>query len=93
VEEKKVPERRTIIRSPLSQRVADGAVTVRVEISKAADADAWTLEQIDGEGNVTVWLEVFETDEQAFAAFTERLGNPTLSVMGKPANDNLPHSN
>lgn len=86
-------ERRTIIRSPHSRRVADGAVTVRVDVSKATDADGWTLEQIDGEGNVTVRLEVFETDEQAFAELTERLGTPTLTGVGKPANDNLPNSN
>ena len=66
----------SVIRSPLSQTVKQGALTVRIEIFKVDGTDGWTLEEIDREGNVTVWLEVFDTDAQAFAEFVERLENP-----------------
>ena len=85
---KKAPDRRAIIRSPLSQIVTDGALTVRVEIFKVDGTDGWTLELIDEHGHSTVWLDVFDTDAQAMAEVIDAIDEEGLARFLEQDDDN-----
>lgn len=56
--------------SPLCGNVTRDGETVDVQIYRIADGDAsWSLEVIDAEGGSTVWTDLFETDQAAYAEF------------------------
>lgn len=85
---KKAPDRRIIIRSPLSQIVTDGTHTVRVEIFKVDGTDGWTLELFDEQGHSTVWLDVFDTDAQAMTEVIDAIDEEGLARFLEQDDDN-----
>ena len=58
-----------IINSGLSRTVTDQGVTVRVEIYRLDDRPGWTLEVVNEKGTSTVWDDLFDTDDAAYAEF------------------------
>ena len=64
--------------SPFCEEVTRDGLTVRVQIYRLKSADSgWSLEVIDQEGASTVWDDLFATDHEAFAEFSQ-----TLEVEG-----------
>ena len=58
-----------IVTSSLSRTVTVDGVTVEVNIYRLEHDPQWTLEVVNEIGTSTVWDAVFDTDEEAFAAF------------------------
>ena len=58
-----------IVASGLSRTVTIDEVTVEVQIYRLEHNPQWALEVINDEGTSTVWDAMFDTDEEAFAAF------------------------
>ena len=58
-----------IVASGLSRTVTIDDVKVEVQIFRLEHDPQWTLEVINDEGTSTVWDGLFDTDEEAFAAF------------------------
>jgi hypothetical protein len=58
-----------IVISGLSRTVTIDHVTVEVQIYRLEHDPQWALEVINDEGTSTVWDVLFDTDEEAFAAF------------------------
>jgi hypothetical protein len=60
--------------SPLCEEVTRDGLTVRVQIYRLKNGDSgWSLEVIDQEGASTVWDDLFATDHEAFAEFSQTL--------------------
>ena len=60
--------------SPLCTSVTRDGITVRVEIYRiAGSGEGWSLEVVDQEGGSTVWSDLFDTDRDAYAEFTQTL--------------------
>ena len=60
--------------SPLCEEVTRDGLTVRVQIYRLKNGDSgWSLEVIDQEGASTVWEDLFATDQEAFAEFSQTL--------------------
>lgn len=58
--------------SPLSRAITHEDHTVYVQISRW-DSNSWSLEVIDAYGNLTGWLELFESDQKAVDEFYRAL--------------------
>jgi hypothetical protein len=64
-------ERPEIEHSPLCGKVTRDGETVDVQIYRMIDGDeSWSLEWIDGDGGLTVWNDLFETDQAAPRSFS-----------------------
>ena len=77
--------------SPLCTSVTRDGITVRVEIYRiAGSGDRWSLEVVDQDGGSTVWSDLFATDRDAYAEFTQTLEMEGIrSFAGSP--QGLPH--
>ena len=58
-----------IIVSPLSRTVTRDGITVDVQIYRLERDPHWALEVINEAGTSSVWDDLFDTDEKAYAAF------------------------
>lgn len=58
-----------LITSSLSHEVSRDGVTIKVEIYRLDDRPGWSLEVVNDKGTSTVWDELFDTDDAAYAAF------------------------
>jgi len=58
-----------LVRSYLSQRVDKDGVVTNVEIYRRTLESKWALKMIDSAGTPTVYAELFDTDDGAYAAF------------------------
>ena len=81
--EEDVPE---IESSPLCTSVAREGIALRVEIYRIAGSEeGWSLEVVDQDGGSTVWSDLFATDQDAYAQFTETLETEGIrSFAGSP---------
>jgi hypothetical protein len=60
--------------SPLCGTVTRDGITVRVEIYRLAGSnEGWSLEVIDQKNGSTVWSDLFASDRDAYAEFTQTL--------------------
>jgi hypothetical protein len=60
--------------SPLCQEVAQDGLTVRVQIHRLkTGSGGWSLEVVDDENTSTVWDDLFATDHEALAEFSQTL--------------------
>ena len=77
--------------SPLCTSVTRDGITVRVEIYRiAGSGDRWSPEVVDQDGGSTVWSDLFATDRDAYAEFTQTLEMEGIrSFAGSP--QGLPH--
>ena len=77
--------------SPLCTSVTRDGITVRVEIYRiAGSGEGWSLEVVDQDGGSTVWNDLFATDRDAYAEFTQTLETEGVrSFGGSP--QGLPH--
>jgi hypothetical protein len=77
--------------SPLCTSVTRDGITVRVEIYRiAGSGEGWSLEVVDQDGGSTVWSDLFATDRDAYAEFTQTLEMEGIrSFAGSP--QGLPH--
>ena len=65
-----MPDREpNVVTSSLSRTIAVDGVTVEANIYRLEHNPQWALEAINAEGTSTVWDALFDTDEEAFAAF------------------------
>ena len=62
-----------IITSGLSRTVTVDGVTVVVNIYRLEDDAQWALEVVNEVGTSTAWDAPFDTDEEAYAAFSSPL--------------------
>lgn len=60
-----------LINSSLSRVAKGDGFTVQVEIYRLDDRPGWTLEVVNEKGTSTVWDDLFDTDEAAYAEFRE----------------------
>lgn len=58
-----------IVNSGLSRTVTLQSATVEVMIYRLEHDPKWALEVVNEEGTSTVWDNLFDTDDEAFAAF------------------------
>ena len=58
-----------IIYSSLGRVLSIDGVTVDVKISRLEGDPQWALEVVNEEGTSTVWDDLFDTDDKAYAAF------------------------
>jgi hypothetical protein len=58
-----------IIYCSLGRVLSIDGVTVDVKISRLEDDPQWALEVVNEEGTSTVWDDLFDTDDKAYAAF------------------------
>jgi hypothetical protein len=68
------------IHSNLSSRLTVGGICVNVQIFRLDFYHLWALEVVTERGGSLVWDELFETDEEALAAF--EAGAEELGVAG-----------
>ncbi len=59
-----------IVYSGLSGPITRDGIIVDVQIYRLEHDPKWALEVINGEGTSTVWDDLFDSDDEAFAAFT-----------------------
>lgn len=60
-----------IIVSPLSGTVTRDGISVDVQIYRLERDPHWALEVINEAGTSSVWDDLFDTDEKAYAAFQQ----------------------
>jgi hypothetical protein len=70
-----------LIISGLSRDVTREDITVRVNIHRLEDRVGWALEVVNDKGTSTVWDELFDTDEDADAAFHETLADEGMTAF------------
>ena len=58
-----------LVSSSLSGVVQEAGISVRLEIYRLEQDPKWALEVVNDAGSSTVWDLLFDTEEQAFAAF------------------------
>ena len=58
-----------IVLSCLSGVVQEAGISVRLRIYRLEQDPQWTLEVVNDAGTSTVWNVLFDSDEEAFAAF------------------------
>ncbi|KPF62960.1 hypothetical protein IP69_19580 [Bosea sp. AAP35] len=77
--------------SPLCGRVTRDDETVDVQIYRMANDDAsWSLEVTDADGGSTVWTELFDTDQAAYAEFFRTLESEGIACFRQaPADAHL----
>ena len=65
-----MPDREpNIVVSGLSRMITADGITVDVQIFRLEQDPQWTLEVTNDKGTSTVWDAMFDTDDEAFAAF------------------------
>jgi RPA family protein len=75
--------------SPLCTSVTREGITVRV-YRIAESGEGWSLEVVDPDGGSIVWSDLFATDRDAYAEFTQTLEAEGIrSFAGSP--QGLPH--
>ena len=71
--------------SSLCRPVTRDGLTIRVAIYRVPEHDArWSLEVIDQKDASTVWDDLFDTDEEAYAAFEKALAEEGISGLTEP---------
>ncbi len=70
-----------LIISGLSRDVTREDITVRVNIYRLEDKLGWSLEVVNDKGTSTVWDELFDTDDDADAAFHETLADEGMKAF------------
>lgn len=58
-----------IVYSGLSRTVTDDGITVEVKIYRLEHDPKWALEVVNAKGTSTVWDHLFDTDDEALAAY------------------------
>jgi uncharacterized protein len=58
-----------MIYSSLGGAVTEQGITIDLSIHRLEDRPGWAMEVVNQQGTSTVWHELFETDEAAFAEF------------------------
>ncbi|MCJ2180602.1 hypothetical protein [Novosphingobium album (ex Hu et al. 2023)] len=70
-----------IVVSDLSRIVSEKGITVDVSIFRLEDETEWTLEVINESGTSIVWTDLFDTEEEAFAAFQHVLEDEGIETF------------
>ncbi|AMJ60955.1 hypothetical protein [Bosea sp. PAMC 26642] len=74
--------------SPLCGKVSRDGETVDVQIYRMADGDeSWSLEVVDDDGGSTVWNDLFETDQAAYAEFFTTLEREGIACFRQAPTD------
>ena len=74
--------------SPYSKKIEKNGKVVSVEIYRVVGDDDWQLEVVDEFNNSTVWIELFDSDEKAFAEVEKTVALEGIeSLIGKPTNN------
>ena len=60
-----------IITSGLSRRFTEDGVTIRLEIYRIEDDPKWALEVVNEAGTSIVWDDLYDSDDDAYAAFRQ----------------------
>ena len=72
-----------LVASPLCRTITRDGHTIDVEIYRIETSD-WTLQVVDGLGNFTVWIEEFESDQDALDELNRTLSEEGISGMVGP---------
>lgn len=70
-----------LITSGLSRDVTREGITLSVNIYRLEDRPGWALEVVNDKGTSTVWDELFDTDDEADAAFLETLTDEGMKAF------------
>jgi hypothetical protein len=77
--------------SPLCTSVTREGITVRVEIYRiVGSGEGWSLEVVDQDGGSTVWGDLFATDRDPYAEFTQMLETEGIRSFAESP-QGLPH--
>lgn len=77
-----------MVRSSLCRAITSSGHTVHVEIHRTEEGK-WTLQVADGLGNVTAWLQEFESDEQALNEVYRTILEEGVAALVGPASSFL----
>jgi hypothetical protein len=75
-----------IVTSGLSGEFTEAGVTVKVAIYKLEDRPGWAMEFINDRGTSTVWDGLFDTDDEAYAAFRLTVEEEGMSAFQDQSN-------
>jgi len=70
-----------IVTSGLSGSVTRDGITVDVNIVRLEDQLGWTLEVVNAKGTSTVWDDLFNTDEEAYAEFLQTVSDEGIATF------------
>jgi hypothetical protein len=70
-----------IVTSGLSGSVTRDGITVDVNIYRLEDQPGWTLEVVNAKGTSTVWDDLFNTDDDAYAAFLQAVSDEGMATF------------
>ena len=70
-----------LITSGLSRDVTREGISVRLHINRLENQPGWALEVVNDKGTSTVWDELFETDDEADAAFRKTLAEEGIKAF------------
>lgn len=68
-----------IVYSGLGGVVTEQGITVELSIHRLENQPGWAMEVVNHKGTSTVWNELFETDDAAFAEFRRTVENEGMS--------------
>lgn len=70
-----------IVTSGLSGSVTRDGITVEVNIHRLEDRPGWALEVVNANGTSTVWESLFDTDDEAHAAFLVAVADEGMTAF------------
>jgi hypothetical protein len=70
-----------LITSSLSRRMTWEGYTLRIEIYRLDNRPGWALEVVNEQGTSIVWDDLFDTDRDAYAAFSDTLAEEGIAAF------------
>ena len=70
-----------IIASGLSRRITEDGVTVRLEIYRLEHDPKWALEVVNDAGTSIVWDDLYDSDDDAYAAFRQTVAEEGMRAF------------
>lgn len=75
-----------IIYSGLGGVVTEQGITIELSIHRLEDRPGWAMEVINQRGTSTVWNELFDTDDAAFAEFRRTVDEEGMKEFVEDSN-------
>lgn len=70
-----------IIESPLSRTIVHQDIRVELNIFRIEGDAGWAMEVVNVAGTSTVWDDVFDTDEAAYAVFLQTVASEGMATF------------
>jgi hypothetical protein len=70
-----------LITSPLSRKFTGDGMTIDIRIYRAEQDSVWRLEVIDEAGGSTVWVETFQTEQDALNEVSQTIAEEGIGCF------------